>query len=121
MSTSDATLVERYRCGNQQAAAELFDRYAGRIRGLAKSKFSPYLNARIDPDDIVQSVFHSFFRRAREGQYEVPDGQTLWNLLLVIALNKVRSSGVHHRATKRDTRVTVPISSETNKKSNAAA
>ena len=63
--------------------------------------------ARIDADDIVQSVFGSFFRRARQGCYDVPAGEELWKLFLVIALNKIRAKVLHHRAAKRDVRQTV--------------
>lgn len=69
---------------------------------------------RIDPEDIVQSVFRTFFRRAAEGSYQVPDGDTLWKLLLVIALNKIRSLSDFHRAEKRDVRRTKSINSMEN-------
>ena len=58
------------------------------------------LRRRFDPEDVVQSVFRTFFRRASEGLYDVPPGEQLWQLLLVLALNKVRALGVHHRAQK---------------------
>jgi RNA polymerase sigma-70 factor (ECF subfamily) len=34
--------------------------------------------------------------------YDVPPGQQLWQLLLVLALNKVRALATHHRAQKRN-------------------
>ena len=40
----------------------------------------------IGREEIVQSVFGSFFRRARSGDYDVPVGDELWKLFLVIAL-----------------------------------
>jgi RNA polymerase sigma-70 factor (ECF subfamily) len=61
---------------------------------------------RVDPDDIVQSVFRTFFRRAKLGQYSVPEGEELWKLPLVIALNKVRATGAFHRAAKRNVKMT---------------
>jgi RNA polymerase sigma-70 factor, ECF subfamily len=60
----------------------------------------------VDPEDIVQSVFRTFFRRASLGHYTVPDGEEIWKLLLVMALNKVRATGAFHRAAKRDVRRT---------------
>jgi RNA polymerase sigma-70 factor (ECF subfamily) len=62
----------------------------------------------VDADDIVQSVFCAFFEAARRGLYDVPDGEDLWRLILVIALNKVRAKRVFHRAAKRDVRLTAP-------------
>jgi RNA polymerase sigma-70 factor (ECF subfamily) len=40
------------------------------------------------------------------GHYTIPDGEEIWKLLLVIALNKVRAIGAFHRAAKRDVRRT---------------
>lgn len=39
--------------------------------------------------------------------YDAPEGEDLWHLFLVIALNKIRAKGVFHRAAKRDVRLTV--------------
>jgi RNA polymerase sigma-70 factor (ECF subfamily) len=60
----------------------------------------------VDAEEIVQSVFRTFFRRAAHGDYSVPEGEEMWKLLLVIALNKVRAAGAYHRAAKRDIRRT---------------
>ena len=57
-------------------------------------------------EDIVQSVFSSFFRGINQGYYDVPAGEELWRLFLVIALNKIRAKGAFHRAAKRDVRLT---------------
>lgn len=77
---------------------------------LATKNTSVELTPRFDPEDIVQSVFRTFFRRAAKGQYEAPEGDELWKLLLVMALNKVRAKGAFHRSRKRDIRKTQPIS-----------
>lgn len=100
---SDAALLGRYRRGEDDAATELDLRYAGRPQA---AQAAPDLQRRIDPDDIVQSVFRTFFRRAAAGQYEVPAGEELWKLFLVIGPNKVRAVAAHHRAARRDVRAT---------------
>jgi RNA polymerase sigma-70 factor (ECF subfamily) len=99
---SDRELLERFRRGEQFAATVLYLRYAPRLLALARSRCSPGLAHRLDSEDIVQSVFGRFFRRARNGGYEVPVGSELWSLLLVIALNKIRAAEAFHRAGKRD-------------------
>jgi RNA polymerase sigma-70 factor (ECF subfamily) len=104
---SDSSLLRRVRLGNQDAATHLYLRYAERLRGLARAECSADLARRVDVDDIVQSVFKSFFRGVRQGFYEVPAGEELWKLFLVIALNKIRAKGAFHRAAKRDVRLTV--------------
>jgi RNA polymerase sigma-70 factor (ECF subfamily) len=98
--------VRRLRGGSQDAATQLYLRYAHRLRALARTKFAPDLARRVDVDDIVQSVFGSFFRGASRGDYDVPAGEELWKLFLVIALNKIRAKGAYHRAAKRDVRLT---------------
>ncbi len=99
---SDRELLERFRRGEQFAATTLYLRYAPRLLALARSRCSPALAQCLDSEDIVQSVFSRFFRRARKGEYNVPAGAELWKLLLVIALNKIRTAEAFHRAGKRD-------------------
>ena len=104
---SDGSLLRLYRHGDQDAARLLYLRYAGRLRALAHSRTASDLAGRVDDDDIVQSVFGSFFRGVIRGAYDVPAGEELWNLFLVITLNKIRAKGEHHRAAKRDVRQTI--------------
>lgn len=103
---SDHSLMRRLRGGSEDAATQLYLRYAGRLRALARTKVAPDLAPRLDVEDIVQSVFGSFFRGASRGDYDVPAGEELWKLFLVIALNKIRAKGAYHRAAKRDVRQT---------------
>jgi len=103
---TDRSLLARYRAGQDDAATRLYLRYAERLRALAARQTASDLRARVDPDDIVQSVFRTFFRRVARGEYDVPEGEELWKLLLVIALNKVRATGAYHHAARRDTRHT---------------
>jgi RNA polymerase sigma-70 factor (ECF subfamily) len=104
--SSDRSLLWRFRHGQADASTRLYLRYAERLQALAARQTSNELARRIDPEDIVQTVFRTFFRRAAEGNYDVPDGEEIWNLLLVIALNKIRGAWVHHKAAKRDVRRT---------------
>src|SRR5437870_3821251 len=106
---SDQSLLRRFRLGQEDAAAEIYRRYAPRLHSLARRQCSGSLALRVDADDIVQSVFSAFFEGARKGLYDVPDGEDLWRLILVIALNKVRAKRIFHRAAKRDVRLTAPV------------
>jgi RNA polymerase sigma-70 factor (ECF subfamily) len=105
---SDRSLLRRLRVGSEDAATDLYLRYAARLHALATAQCAPDLARRVDPDDVVQSVFRTFFRRAARGEYDVPAGEELWKLFLVIALNKIRAIGAHHRAAKRDVRLAAP-------------
>jgi RNA polymerase sigma-70 factor (ECF subfamily) len=106
---SDRTLLRRFRSGEPDAATALYMRYAQRLQALARAQTAPNLSARFDPEDVVQSVFRTFFRRASKGFYNVPPGEQLWQLLLVLALNKVRSLATFHRAQRRDIRRTANL------------
>jgi RNA polymerase sigma-70 factor (ECF subfamily) len=103
---SDHSLVRRLRAGENDAATQLYLRYAGRLGALAWAKRGADLSSRLDPEDLVQSIFRTFFRHAAVGEYDVPDGEDLWRLFLVIALHKIRDAGSFHRAAKRDIRAT---------------
>lgn len=104
---TDRSLLARIQDGSEGAAGELYRRYAQRLLALTRAKAGQDLQAREDVEDIVQSVFGSFFRGAKGGAYHAPEGEELWGLFLVIALNKIRAKGAFHRAAKRDVRRTV--------------
>jgi RNA polymerase sigma-70 factor (ECF subfamily) len=109
---SDSELLERFESNDPGAATDLYLRYAKRLFGLVRSQMSPALQHQVEVDDIVQSVFRTFFRRARTGQYEVPAGDELWSLLLVMTLNKIRKSADYHTAQRRDMRRTTVADAE---------
>ena len=99
---SDTVLLDLLQHGEQDAATSLYKRYADRLLSLAGKRSSERLAVRVDAEDIVQSVFRTFFRRASVGHYELPEGEELWKLFLVIALNKIRKKADFHSAAKRD-------------------
>ncbi|MFL5341596.1 MAG: RNA polymerase sigma factor [Gemmataceae bacterium] len=104
---TDHLLLQQCRTGDQDAARALYRRYAGRLRALVVAQCGSELQARFDPDDIVQSVFRTFFQGVKESGYDVPEDQELWGLLFVMALHKVRNQASYHRAAKRDVGVTL--------------
>ena len=90
-------LVARWREGNQQAAAELFHRYADQLIALARRRLGRDLRQRLDPEDVVQSVYRSFFAEARAGRFQLERGGDLWRLLVTITLHKLQNQGKHAR------------------------
>jgi RNA polymerase sigma-70 factor (ECF subfamily) len=106
---SDRSLLRKVRGGCAEAARQLYLRYAPRLIALAQAKSSASLARRLDAEDIVQSVFRTFFRGVSKGYYDVPAGEDLWKLFVVIALNKIRADGAFHLAAKRDVRLTTSI------------
>jgi RNA polymerase sigma-70 factor (ECF subfamily) len=104
---SDHSLLGRSREGDQDAATQLYARYVKRLNRLVETQCSAELARREGVQDIVQSVFGSFFRRVGQGFYDVPDGDELWRLFLVIALHKIRSKAAYHYAAKRNAHRTI--------------
>ena len=99
MSDDDsANLVVQWCAGNEQAAAELFQRYANQLIELARTRLSARLNRRLDPEDVVLSAYRSFFAGCRRGQFEIERGGDLWRLLVAMTLRKL------YRQVKRNLR-----------------
>jgi RNA polymerase sigma-70 factor, ECF subfamily len=99
---SDRSLLLKVRAGDDDAATRLYLKYVKQLHAVTRRQISASLTRRVDAEDIVQSAFRSFFRRAALGQFEVPEGSELWKLLLTISLNKARNAAAHHQAAKRD-------------------
>lgn len=112
LSDTDRSLVMRVRSGDEEAAGALYERYARRVLGLVRSKFGAKLASTTEPEDIVQSVFKSMFRGIGSGNYHAPPGATLWNLIAVIAVNKLKSKAIHHGALRRDAGRSVSLAPE---------
>jgi RNA polymerase sigma factor (sigma-70 family) len=81
-------LMTRLRAGDEQAACQVFQQYAGRLIALARSRLGSRLRQKVDPEDVLQSVYKSFFTRQVRGQVEAADWDGLWSLLTVITLRK---------------------------------
>ena len=72
------TLLEKVREGDGAASEALFARYVERLTSLARSRLSSRLKRRTDPEDIVQSVYRSFFSAVRAGRFTLSRGGDLW-------------------------------------------
>ena len=104
MATADtfSSLMARLRSGEDAAAQEVFERFAGRLVALTRGRFNRLLARKVDPEDVVQSAFKSFFVRHRAGKLEVGDCDGLWNLLTLITLRKCADRAEYFRADRRD-------------------
>jgi RNA polymerase sigma factor (sigma-70 family) len=104
-ATSFKELIAKVRAGNQDAAAELVQRYEPAIRRavrfrLAGSRLASYL----DSMDICQSVLASFFLRAAAGQYEIREPGQLVKLLGAMARKKLACQARAQHRQRRDMR-----------------
>lgn len=103
---SDQSLIVRLRSGDESAASEVYTRYANRVFGLVHQQMADRLRAQMQPEDIVQSVFKSVFRGINMGSYDAPEGGTLWQLMAIVAVHKVRRNARRRTALRRDSRRT---------------
>lgn len=95
-------LMDRLRTGEDGAAREVFVRFAGRLAGLARRHMDARMAAKVDPEDVVQSAYKSFFLRQREGELDVGTWDGLWGLLTLITLRKCADRAAYYRTEKRD-------------------
>lgn len=109
LAVTDASLVARVRRGDADAATELYNRYAKRVFGLVSKQMADYLRTQVEPEDIVQSVFRSVFRGVGQAGYDAPAGGTLWQLIAVLAVHKVRKNARKQSASKRNNRHTASL------------
>jgi hypothetical protein len=68
--------------GDPDAARAVVDRYARRLAAVAAARLPAVARSKVDPEDVAQSVFRTFFRRHKAGQFHPEHRDALWALLL---------------------------------------
>jgi hypothetical protein len=66
---SFAALMAGLCAGEPDAATAVFQRFTGRLIGLSRRRIDSRLRAKADSEDVVQSVYKSFFRRSSAGDF----------------------------------------------------
>jgi RNA polymerase sigma-70 factor (ECF subfamily) len=94
--------LARLRAGDSAAPRELFQRFTHQLVALARGRFGPPVGHKVDPEDVVQSAYKSFFHRYGDGNLEVGNWNSLWGLLTLITLRKCAERVAYHRAECRD-------------------
>jgi RNA polymerase sigma-70 factor, ECF subfamily len=92
--------LQKWREGDQEAAEQLYRRYAQQLWQLAENQISRKLRRRVGADDLLQSVFRTFFRRTARGEYSFDHSGSLWQLLVRITMNKARKKARHESTIK---------------------
>lgn len=80
--------LAKLRAGDDGAARHMFTEYAARLIGLARTHLDSNVRRKVDPEDVVQSVFKSFYVRVSDGQFDLENWDGLWSLFVVITLRK---------------------------------
>ena len=94
-SGSVSRWIQELKCGDEDAAKNLWERYFKRITGLARKRLSSQPQRVMDEEDVAQSVFRSSCLGAPQGEFpELIDRDDLWPLLARItnrkAVNHIR-------------------------------
>lgn len=97
-------LSELLRQGDEAAAALLFQRYGERVIGMARRLLDERLRGKVDPEDVLQSVLRSFYRRHAEGRWDFSDEKGLWRLLVRLTIRKCHRHLEHFHTARRDVR-----------------
>ncbi len=94
-------LIDQICGGDSAAATEVFNRYVVRLLSLVRTRLSSKLAKRVDPEDVVQSAYRSFFRRVASDEIVLRRAGDLWRVLAAFAINKVRGQIEFHSAARR--------------------
>lgn len=90
-SGSITAWLKRLQAGHDDAMPQLWERFAGRVRLLARRRLPDNLRRVADEEDVVVDVFASLCRGAAAGRFnQVSDRHDLW--LLLIGLTKQKSA-----------------------------
>ena len=87
-TADDRDLITRYKAGSQSAAGELFDRYCEKLMRLARRRIGQRMASRVDPEDVIQSAFRTFFVRVRNDEFTFDGEDDLFKLLVRLTVNK---------------------------------
>ena len=81
--------ITRLQAGDHAAAQPLWERYFGRLVGLARARLQGAPRRAADEEDVALSAFDSFCRGAERGRFpRLEDRDDLWRLLVVITARK---------------------------------
>jgi RNA polymerase sigma-70 factor (ECF subfamily) len=108
-SSSFAEVLANLRRGDNQAAARVFDQFAVRLLVLARRHLDDRLRPKVDPEDIVQSVFQTVFKHLAEGQFDLGGWEGLWGLLTCITVRKCGKWADYFTTQGRDVGREVPV------------
>ena len=92
----------RLAAGTDSVAYDLDRIFRERLCRMVDLEMHQMFKRRQDPEDVVQSVMRTFFRRAANGDFEFGDQEAVWALLKHVARNKIRNRVAKDKAKKRD-------------------
>ncbi len=81
--------IDALRCGDPEAARELWQRYFESLVRLAQSRLRTKARGAADEEDVALSAFGSFYTGMAHGRFpDLEDRDDLWRLLVTITARK---------------------------------
>jgi RNA polymerase sigma-70 factor (ECF subfamily) len=99
---SFADVMARLRAGDDNAAAQVFRRFTHRLIALARAHLDSRVRQKVDPEDVLQSAYKSFFLRCEQERLSAENWDGLWSLLTVITTRKCGRWARKFRGGRRD-------------------
>jgi RNA polymerase sigma-70 factor (ECF subfamily) len=93
----------------EEAARQIWLRFAARLRGVVRRRLDPRLLRRAGEEDVLQSLFASFFGAAPGPNGPPKSRADLWRQLVHFTMCKVANTAERHRAQRRDVRREQPM------------
>ncbi len=94
--------IEMVKSGDSTAANRIWQHYFDRLVRSVRGRLAGHNKAVSDEEDIVLSVFDSFYAAAEQGHFpDLSDRDDLWRLLLRMSARKVIDKRRHDRRQRR--------------------
>ena len=88
--------------GDDQAAMDIWNRYAERLVRFARNRLRNSTRRVTDEEDAALCAFDSFCRAAKAGRFaKLENRDDLWQLLILITVRKAADLSKHERRLKR--------------------
>lgn len=86
---SITTWIRGLKGGDEDAAAEVWNRFFHRVCGLASQRLGDRAHASSDHEDVALSAMNALYRGAREGRFQrLEDRSDLWDVVAMITVRK---------------------------------
>ena len=100
--------INLVKAGDSEAANQIWQHYFDRLVESVRGRLNGLNRAVSDEEDIVLSVFDSFYAAAEKGRFpDLADRDDLWRLLLTMAARKVIDKRRHDQRQRRGGNVVV--------------
>jgi len=86
---SVSILLSQLKAGDDEAVRLLWNRYSSALIGSARKQFHGQNPARLDPDELAQSVFNALYRGAIDNRFDRLNDRTgFWTIVLMLTKRK---------------------------------